>query len=498
MAEAPSPQAPTDAAEPTDGADSTAASARGAGADQVPMWIRAPLYEGAPSEHDGAFEQWALARYHNTPVFVAMGPEAWGLGIVRRGSVLRARLRSPAAGCDGHWFELEQGGYVCSTRGFRVRAARQGRVGDEADPPNVGALLPYRYGRVISQDAFRFEDLPTDAQRDRLEAGVSMPGVAEKLIGDYFVTIDGEVEHEGRRYVRTVAGRYVDAQHIGDHAQTVLHGELLDEHTTLPLAFVIDEDTPTLRVSADGLVAEGTAPKYTRFRPTGLVTRGEDTCVLTVEGACLPRDSLRVAWAVERPSGVPAGERWVHVNLSEQTLVAYEGDRPIFATIIASGKEGYDTPEGTYRIQHKYLSIRMSGDDPVEGVYDVDEVPWTMYYHRGYALHGAYWHDAFGRVRSHGCTNIAPADARWLYRWTTPHVPRGWHGRREEGTWVHNTTGGTAPLGVIDAAPVLVAEDPDTATAARVPEDSQDSQDSQEARPVLANSSTPAVEPASR
>ncbi len=70
-----------------------------------------------------------------------------------------------------------------------------------------------------------------------------------------------------------------------------------------------------------------------------------------------------------------------------------------------------------------------------------------MYYHHGYALHGAYWHDGFGRVRSHGCTNIAPADARWLYRWTTPTVPRGWHGRREEGSWVHNTGLDAPPLG---------------------------------------------------
>ncbi|MBW2462972.1 MAG: L,D-transpeptidase [Deltaproteobacteria bacterium] len=433
--------------------------------EDPPMWVTAPLYEAAPSSHDGAFEQWALARYHNTPVFVAMGPEAWGLGIVRRGSTLRARLRSQGPGCDGHWFELEQGGYVCSTRGFRVRAQQQDQVGDEAEPPNFEALLPYRYGRVVSQDAFRYEDLPTQAQRDRLAAGVSMPGVAEKLVGDYFVTIDGEVEHEGHNYVRTVAGRYVDAEYIGDHARTELHGELLDDDTALPLAFVIDDETPSYRVSAEGLVAEGTAPKYSRFRPTGLVTRGEVTCVLTALGACIPRDSLRVVWAIDRPSGVPAGERWVHVNLSEQTLVAYEGDRALFATVITSGKAGYDTPEGTYRIQHKYLSIRMSGDDPVEGVYDVDEVPWTMYYHRGYALHGAYWHDGFGRVRSHGCTNIAPADARWLYRWTTPHVPRGWHGRREEGTWVHNTTGGTAPLGVIDVAPDPVSADPDTATA---------------------------------
>jgi hypothetical protein len=72
----------------------------------------------------------------------------------------------------------------------------------------------------------------------------------------------------------------------------------------------------------------------------------------------------------------------------------------------------------------------MRGEDPVDGPYEVEEVPWTMYYSGGYALHGAYWHDQFGRVRSHGCTNLAPADARWLLRWTDPPLPAGWHSIR--------------------------------------------------------------------
>src|SRR5690606_41101058 len=69
----------------------------------------------------------------------------------------------------------------------------------------------------------------------------------------------------------------------------------------------------------------------------------------------------------------------------------------------------------------------MRGKDPVDGVYDVEEVPWALFYFRGYAIHGAYWHNNFGRVRSHGCTNLAPLDARWLYEWSSHQVPEGWH-----------------------------------------------------------------------
>jgi lipoprotein-anchoring transpeptidase ErfK/SrfK len=115
----------------------------------------------------------------------------------------------------------------------------------------------------------------------------------------------------------------------------------------------------------------------------------------------------------------------------------------VFATLVSSGKPGHDTPTGAFRVRHKHVSTTMRGEDPIDGPYEVEEVPWTMYYSGGYALHGAYWHDAFGRVRSHGCTNIAPADARWLLRWTDPPLPAGWHSIRRRpntaGTLVYIT-----------------------------------------------------------
>jgi hypothetical protein len=81
----------------------------------------------------------------------------------------------------------------------------------------------------------------------------------------------------------------------------------------------------------------------------------------------------------------------------------------------------------------------MRGPDPDHGRYDIADVPWTMYYRGGLAMHGAYWHDEFGRVRSHGCTNLPPAAARWLFNWTSPDIPQGWQGVHAEGTWVYYT-----------------------------------------------------------
>jgi hypothetical protein len=70
----------------------------------------------------------------------------------------------------------------------------------------------------------------------------------------------------------------------------------------------------------------------------------------------------------------------------------------------------------------------MDGDVASDGPYSIEDVPWVQYFQGSYALHGAFWHDNFGYVRSHGCVNLAPEDARTLFSWTEPKLPEGWHG----------------------------------------------------------------------
>jgi lipoprotein-anchoring transpeptidase ErfK/SrfK len=136
---------------------------------------------------------------------------------------------------------------------------------------------------------------------------------------------------------------------------------------------------------------------------------------------------------------VEADEHWIHIDLSEQVLVAYEGDRPVFATLVSTGKTPGMTPVGVHRIQIKHIATSMR-DQPVEDeAYSIDDVPWTQYFAGSIALHGAFWHAGFGLVRSHGCVNLSPADARWLFGFTEPQLPAGWHayaplGRGEQGS----------------------------------------------------------------
>lgn len=111
------------------------------------------------------------------------------------------------------------------------------------------------------------------------------------------------------------------------------------------------------------------------------------------------------------PAGGDASGRWIAINLSTQTLTAYEGSRALLSTAISSGLPDTPTPVGTYTIGYKTESQRMTGPD-----YDLANVPWVMYFtNRGHAIHGAYWHNNFGYPMSHGCVNTSVADAEWLY-----------------------------------------------------------------------------------
>jgi lipoprotein-anchoring transpeptidase ErfK/SrfK len=130
------------------------------------------------------------------------------------------------------------------------------------------------------------------------------------------------------------------------------------------------------------------------------------------------------------PDKLGAGEKWIDVNLKRQTLVAFEGDHAVFATIVSSGRQGHETPPGTFRVREKHVASTMDGDaDTVsDGPYSIQDVPYIQYFSGSYALHGAFWHDEFGHVKSHGCVNLAPWDSRALFNWTEPQLPEGWHG----------------------------------------------------------------------
>ena len=138
----------------------------------------------------------------------------------------------------------------------------------------------------------------------------------------------------------------------------------------------------------------------------------------------------------DTPTGIEPNEPWVHVDLSSQTLVLYRGEVPVYATLVSSGVEGHETAAGEFTIRRKFVSDTMAdpGSDLGNDRYRIEDVPWTQYFDGSIALHAAFWHAQYGIVHSHGCINLSPNDARYVYGHTWPEIPEGWHGVSTEGT----------------------------------------------------------------
>jgi lipoprotein-anchoring transpeptidase ErfK/SrfK len=134
------------------------------------------------------------------------------------------------------------------------------------------------------------------------------------------------------------------------------------------------------------------------------------------------------------PEGVTNG-RWIDVNLAEQTLAVYDQSRLVFATLVTTGIEPFYTRPGLFPIYKKLETENMQGAFEADrsDFYYLENVPWTMYFDKARALHGAYWGTLFGYAASHGCVNLSVGDSKWLFLWA----------KEGDWVWVHDPSGQT-------------------------------------------------------
>ena len=170
-------------------------------------------------------------------------------------------------------------------------------------------------------------------------------------------------------------------------------------------------------VSASSLIAANNiANANLVYTGQKLVIPGGGTTTATAGNATV---STAPVAASPAPAAVVAntgssGERWIDINLTNQTLTAYNGNTPVLHATVSTGRWQTPTVVGTFKVYKKYDSQRMIGPG-----YDLPGVPHVMYFYSGYALHGTYWHNKFGTQQSHGCVNLTLPDAEWLYNWAS-------------------------------------------------------------------------------
>jgi lipoprotein-anchoring transpeptidase ErfK/SrfK len=119
----------------------------------------------------------------------------------------------------------------------------------------------------------------------------------------------------------------------------------------------------------------------------------------------------------------PTDGKWIDVNVTNQTITAYEGNVALKTILVSTGLPRTPTVLGTYKVLRKYPAVRMTGGTPGYDYYDLPNVPYTMFFFQGYAIHGTYWHTNFGHPMSHGCVNLPTDEAKWFYEWAPVGTP---------------------------------------------------------------------------
>lgn len=330
-------------------------------------------------------------------------------------------------------------------RGFAV-----GAIPDHATPMDMS----HRYGgngsdevpwwleggkRVIPNvSAFKTPMYSVMAGRVKRHAGLALIGtfVADKAAQE-------------RRFAITTDGRLVPADKLKADSGSPFHGVDIGD-VGLPIAFARKPGAKWWDEKDNELHA-GEHLGWREFIPlTGKVKRvGGERVVEAKNGKWLRSDDVKTA---TKPAALPwfarKKTRWIQISLLSQTLVLWEGDKPVYATLVSTGRDGIgdpkttlSTPTGTFRIYEKHVTTTMDSS-VADSEFELRDVPWVQYFQGGYALHAAYWHDDFGRPRSHGCVNLAPIDARFVFNFTNPDVPEHWHGSEDsdefgKGTIVH-------------------------------------------------------------
>ena len=415
------------------------------------------------------------------------------LGYIRVGEsvALRQKELVRGLGCGGGFYAIEPRGYVCNDALVSLTPPPELLDATNATLPSSGPF-PYRY--ALSNGAPMYNRVPTAKEQERFEGRRFGPAGSWKPLSKYLsahedlavaepiapsdpipaflgggkmvrpgrmglmrevippgsmLAFTRAFTAEGRTFLLSADLTLVPADRVRPFKPSSFHGVRLGPDTALPLAWFKKTPKPQWRKLPSGAMEK--TGKFFPLRSHARLT-GQS---IEVDGAryleTAEREGESALWTLasdatvmERreklPFGVREGQKWVHVKITQGTLVAYEGLRPVYATLISPGAGGVPvkgvdpvkastTPTGTYYVTFKDKAATMSPDKKgEERTFWIADVPHTQYFNPPFALHAAYWHERFGEPTSAGCVNLSPIDAEALFQWSDPPVPPGWQG----------------------------------------------------------------------
>jgi L,D-transpeptidase catalytic domain len=384
------------------------------------------------------------------------------------------------------------GGFVCGKDASLDPDEKE--LAAEPHPPNMAGPLPYDYGLNLVDGAPLYRRPPLRKERRDYEHGLEVGRAYRKKDGDkdddeksappasagahddgdtawylkhkdrsqismddlkgetslitlrmvkgFYLSLDKEIHAFSGTFWRTTRGMFVPKEHILVHDPKVeFEGVWFNapgETRHLPLGWITNPHQWKYTLGDDAKMHRHEhVDRFTIVQLTGKKQVAEDkTYWETADGWWMRAMDGTVTNPGPPPKNLEAGERWIDVNLGLQSLVAFEGDKPLFATIVSTGRhddnpvKDHHTRPGEFRVREKHIAATMDNDTATDGPYSIEDVPWIMYFDGSTALHGAFWHSRFGHERSHGCVNMTPHDAHELFGWVGPKLPDGWHGVR--------------------------------------------------------------------
>jgi L,D-transpeptidase catalytic domain len=355
---------------------------------------------------------------------------------LHRGTIL-ASARLPfygakrAAGCNGRWLLVGPLAWVCSDVA-ELSPEPPWSIQERTRWASAAAAdgLPFRYFFVGRDGANGYADLEhaLDSGADQeFEAGFSVAVVEERAM-------------HGERWGKTNHGQWIAMRELAPAHPPSFHGEAIDG--LLDLAWVTADRAPVRKGPRPDAAIVSTLLRFQLVHVKEEKGTGAAAMLRIGDDSASGGESGQERWVRARelsratvqppPPEVAADERWVDVDLASQTLVAFEGKRPVYATIVSTGRGATGsetaTPKGVHRVWVKLATTNMDNleKEDADRHFSIEDVPYVQFFDKGVALHAAFWHKDFGRVHSHGCVNLAPLDARFLFGWTLPHLPAGW------------------------------------------------------------------------
>ena len=347
------------------------------------------------------------------PVMLAPDPSSRRRGTIGAGTRLGFKRRVFGEGCStGVWYETGDSLYICEEH-VRPSAERPGSAIDEWAAS--GRRLPQRYA-FIKFDGTRAYHHPSDYFRN---------DYVEAFGKSFGIVVTGEQVYEGIEFVRTRKHLWVERSSVHFVDGSPFRGLKLRPGAPLDFAWV------SIRPSKVYEQPEGRVIKRIERHSVVRIESRRGKWVKLKGGGWMQRAALAMPALVPPPPGVGPTDRWIDIDIERQVLVAYEGPRPLFATLVSTGRDTREsqTPIGVFQI---WVKLDYSDMDDLERTdvaknYAIQDVPWVQFFKGSYGFHAAFWHDDFGRRRSHGCINLSPADARHLFTFTHPVLPPGWN-----------------------------------------------------------------------